>query len=257
MNSLHRQEIFEKLRSRFGTEAGREAVFAASGRTKTRSLSPETMLQIGLHECLGQGPGDWPSMLGFVLSAAGRAVRETGKPAFVLRLNNNLQELGQLYGFGLSAFGLDPGHVISVSVPREKELLWAAEEVVASESAGAVIVELGAKEGLYGFSESRRLKLRAETSKTPVFVLRHWSQGGATAAHSRWRIARLPSGAEIKTPGSALLGAPRLSAVVERCQTLPPSTVWEMESHASHGFGVAALLANGATGAAPSSRQAA
>jgi protein ImuA len=256
MNSLHRQEIFEKLRSRFGTEAGREDAFAGPGPKKTRVPSPETMLQTGLHECLGQGPGDWPSVLGFVLSAAGRAVRETDKPAFILRLNNNLQELGQLYGFGLSAFGLDPERVMSVSVPREKELLWAAEEVVASQGAGAVIVELGAKEQLYGFSESRRLKLRTETSKTPVFVLRHWSQGGATAAHSRWRIARLPSGAEVKTPGSALLGAPRLSAMVERCQTLPPSTVWEMELHASHGFGVASLLANGAAGAS-SSRQAA
>jgi protein ImuA len=257
MNSLHRQEIFEKLRSRFGTEAGRVDAFAGPGPKKTRVLSPETMLQTGLHECLGQGPGDWPSLLGFVLSAAGRAVRETGKPVFILRLSNNLQELGQLYGFGLAAFGLDPKRVICVSVPREKELLWAAEEVVASESAGAVIAELGVKEGLYGFSESRRLKLRTETSKTPVFVLRHWSQGGASAAHSRWRVARLASGAEVKTPGSALLGAPRLSALVERCQTLPPSTVWEMESHASHGFGVASLLANGAARTAASSQQAA
>jgi protein ImuA len=257
MKSLHRQEIFEKLRSRFGTEAGREDAFAGPGPKKARVLSPETMLQTGLHECLGQGPGDWPSVLGFVLSAAGRAARECGKPVFMLRLNNNLQELGQLYGFGLSAFGLDPERVISLSVPREKELLWAAEEIVVSQGAGAVIAELGVKEGLYGFSESRRLKLRTETSKTPVFVLRHWSKGGATAAHSRWRIARLPSGAEIKTPGSALLGAPRLSAVVERCQTLPPSTVWEMESHASRGFGVASLLANGAARTAASSQQAA
>jgi protein ImuA len=256
MNSLHRQEIFAKLRSRFATEVGRESVFAPAGTTKTRSHSPARMLETGLHECLGQGPGDWASVLGFVMSAAGRAARESGKPAFILRLNNNLQELGLVYGFGLSAFGLDPEHVISVSVPREKELLWAAEEIVVSQGAGTVVVELGAKEGLYGFSESRRLKLRTETSKTPIFVLRHWSQGGATAAHSRWRIARLPSGAEVKTPGSILLGAARLSAMVERCQTLPPSTVWEMESHASRGFGVAALLANGASRTASPSQQA-
>ena len=252
MNSLRRQEIFETLRSRFGAEAGGMRVLAEPGAATPRSASPQAMLHAGLHECLGQGPGDWPSVLGFALSAAGRAARERGKPVFILKLKNRLQELGQIYGFGLAAFGLDPKHVITVSVAREKELLWAAEEIVSSEAAGAIVAELGAKEGLYGFPASRRLKLRAETSKAPIFVLRHWSQGGATAAHARWRIARLPSGAEITTPGAPLLGAPRLSVRVERCQILPPSTSWEMESHASHGFRVAALLANGASGASPS-----
>jgi hypothetical protein len=252
MNSLRRQEIVETLRSRFGAEAGRERVFTDPGETKTRSSSPHVILQTGLHECLGQGPGDWPSVLGFALSAAGRAARECGKPVFILKLKNNLQELGRLYGFGLAAFGLAPENVLVVSVAREKELLWAAEEIVSSGAAGATIAELGAREGLYGFSASRRLKLRTERSKAPIFVLRHWSQGGATAAHARWRIARLPSGAEITTPGTPLLGAPRLSVRVERCQILPPSTSWEMESHASHGFRVAAILANGAPGASPS-----
>src|SRR5258706_3772076 len=152
MNALHRQEIFEKLRGRFGTQAGRGRVFAEPGVAKARSDFPEAMLQTGLHECLGQGSGDWPSVLGFALSAAGRGSLESGKPAFILRLNNNLQEFGQLYGFGFAAFGLDPGRVITVSVPREKELLWAAEEIVASHAAGAIIVELGAKEALYGFT---------------------------------------------------------------------------------------------------------
>ena len=252
MNSLRRQEIFETLRNRFGAEAGGLRALADPGETKTRSSSPHMILQTGLHECLAQGPGDWPSVLGFALSAAGCAARECGKPVFILKLKNNLQELGRLYGFGLAAFGLDPENVIVVSVAREKELLWAAEEIVSSSAAGAIIAELGAKEGLYSFSASRRLKLRTETSKAPIFVLRHWSQGGPTAAHARWRIARRPSGVEIKTPGSALLGASRLSAMVERSQILPPSTVWEMESHASHGFCVPALLANGATSASPS-----
>jgi hypothetical protein len=188
----------------------------------------------------------------------GRAWRPRKREAGLhLKLNNNLYELGQLYGFGLSVFGLDPRHVTMVSVPREKELLWAAEEIASSGAAGAIVAELGAKEGLYGFSASRRLKLRTETSKTPIFIVRHWSQGGATAAHSRWRIARLPSSAEVKIPGSALLGVPRLSAMIERCQTVPPSTSWEMECHASHGFRVATLLANGASGTPSSSRQAA
>ena len=80
MNSLRRQEIFETLRSRFGAEAGGMRALAEPGAATPRSASPQAMLHAGLHECLGQGPGDWASALGFALSAAGRAARERGKP---------------------------------------------------------------------------------------------------------------------------------------------------------------------------------
>jgi protein ImuA len=257
MNSLHRQHVFDTLHRRFGTRIEGESPFGDASAAIAAPHSPDTILQTGLHECLGQGPGDWPSVLAFALSAAARSIRKTGKPVFILGLTNSLQEFGQLYGFGVSAFGLDPKQVMIVNVAREKELLWAAEEIVSSHAAGGVIADLGAKEGLYGFSSSRRLKLRTGTAKAPIFILRHWSQSGATAAHSRWRIARLPSSAEVKTPGSVLLGAARLSAVLERCQSLLPSTYWEMEFHASRGFSVAAAMADGASRTVPPSRQAA
>jgi len=204
---------------------------------------------------LGQGPGDWPSFLAFALSAASR-VPEKGKPVFMLKLKNACQELGDVYGHGLHAFDLDAAQVITVSVKGEKELLWAAEEAVASQAAGAVIVALDARETLYGFTASRRLKLRTESAPAPVFVLRHWSQGGATAAHGRWRIARLPSFSELKTPGSALLGKPRLSAVLERGQGAL-FTPWEVDCHAPGRFGMAPLLADGAARTDPRSFQAA
>ena len=88
MKSLRRQEIFETLRSRFGAEAGGMRALAETGAATPRSASPQAMLHAGLHECLGQGPGDWPSVLGFALSAAARAARERGKPVFILKLKN-------------------------------------------------------------------------------------------------------------------------------------------------------------------------
>jgi protein ImuA len=243
MKSLHQQQVFEKLRSRFGMPG--EAGFSPkSAVTQGFPAFPAALLRSGLHECLGQGPGDWPSVLAFALSAASQA-QEKGKPIFVLRLKNACQELGNLYGHGLHAFGLDAAQLITVSVKGEKELLWAAEEVAASQAASAAIVALGAQEKLYGFTASRRLKLRTENSPVTIFVLRHWGQGGATAAHSRWRIARLQSLPELKTPGSALLGKPRLSAFLERGQgTL--FTSWEIGCHAPDRFGMVPLLADGA-----------
>ncbi len=213
------------------------------------------MLRAGLHECLGEGPGDWPCTLGFALSAAKRSgdaanlrssSAERGsanKPLFILRLKAGLQEFGGLYGHGLAAFGLDAASAIAVTAASEKDLLWAAEEIAQSQAARAVIAALEPQEKLYGFPASLRLKLRA--GKTPVFLLRHWRQEGATAAHSRWRLARRPSPPEALAPGFMLPGPPRLCARLERGQGLPLSS-WEMEYHAPDGFGLAALLADGA-----------
>ena len=202
------------------------------------------MLRAGLHECLGEGPGDWPCTLGLAFSAAKHAgdAGSANKPLFILRLKAGLQEFGGLYGHGLAAFGFDAARIITVTAASEKDLLWAAEEIAQSQAARAVIAALEPQEKLYGFPASLRLKLRA--GKTPVFLLRHWRQGGATAAHSRWRIARCPSALEAAAPGFALPGPPRLTARLERGQGLPLS-LWEMEHHAPDGFGLAALLADG------------
>jgi hypothetical protein len=254
MKSLHRQQIFEKLRSRFGAPG--LAGFSPKGMAPAMpSAFPAALLKSGLHECLGQGAGDGPSLLAFALWAASLA-KDDGKPIFLLRLKNTPQELGTLYGHGVHGFGLNAEKLITVTVKGEKELLWAAEEVVAAQAARAAIMALDVKEKLYGFTASRRLKLRTEGSQAPIFVLRDWSQGGATAAQCRWRIARLPSVAELKTPGSALLGKPRLSAVLERGAGAL-FTSWEIECHAPGGFGMAPLLADGAPRAYPRARKAA
>lgn len=243
MKSLRQQQIFETLRSRFGMP-GQAGFSPKSAVSPAPSAFPAALLTCGLHECLGQGPGDWPGVLAFALAAASQSVAN-GKPVFMLRLRNTRQELGDVYGHGLQAFGLDAARLITVSVRSEKDLLWAAEEIAASQAAQAVIVALDTQEKLYGFTASRRLKLRSESSPSPVFVLRHWGQGGATAAHSRWRIARLPSFADLTAPGSALLGKPRLSAFLERGQGAL-FTAWEIDCHAPDCLGMAPLLADGA-----------
>ena len=250
MHTPQQQRIFEKLRSRFGT-AGTEGFLPPAGAQRS-SAFPEEILKTGLHECLGEGPGDFPSVLGFAISAASRAPKND-RPVVILSLKSGMQELGELYGHGFAGFGLDAAKEIAVRVKGEKELLWAAEEIAAS-AAATVIVMLDAKEKLYGFTASRRLKLRAVSSGSLVFMLRHWSQEGATSAHTRWRIARRPSTREIKTQGADLAGAPQLVAMLERGQGWSLSR-WEMGFHAPAGFRVAALLANGASRTAHPARQ--
>jgi len=66
----------------------------------------------------------------------------------------------------------------------------------------------------------------------------------------------LRSSSELKTPGPALLGKPRLSAVLER----GPGALfipWEIDCHAADCFGMASLLADGAARTDPGAYQAA
>ena len=66
------------------------------------------------------------------------------------------------YGLGLRGSALPADKLLMVSARKEQHLLWTLKEALASKAFAAVIGALGAKERLYGFAASRRLKLRAE-----------------------------------------------------------------------------------------------
>jgi protein ImuA len=104
------------------------------------------------------------------------------------------------YPPGLEFFGLDPAMLL-VAQPPARDLLWTVEEALRCRALGAVIF-LGAAPGL---AAARRLQLAAEAGGTPGLLLRpdHGSPPPSTA-HTRWRIAALP------TSGAChVVGAPR------------------------------------------------
>jgi hypothetical protein len=139
--------------------------------------------------------------------------------------------------------GLDPPRVITVQTACEKDLLWAAEEAASNSALAAVVARLGRREKLYGFTPSRRLKLRHEKSGVPVFVVRH-RPGDATAAQLRWRVSAAAS-AGIAVPGSCLplLGQARFAVTLERCPGVSPRT-FEVEFDATQIVCVAAPLSD-------------
>jgi protein ImuA len=194
--------------------------------------------------------------LAFAFSLAARASGESGKGLCFCSTAGDRQERGELYGHGLAGLGIGPERMLMITAAKEKDLLWTLEEAVASGAFGAVVGSLGAKERLYGFSASRRLKLRAAASQTPLFLLRHRSNGGATAAHGRWRVSALPSWSEGEHAGYALLGPPRLLLTLERMGGLPPQS-WEMGFDGTGDFDMAALLENRPARKAGRRRQAA
>jgi hypothetical protein len=212
-------------------------------------FAPEKLLASGFHEFMAGAPGDESATLALAFSMASRAAGGTGKNLCFCDLASEAQERGALYGHGVGALGLEAGRLVMVTAPKEQDLLWTLEEAVASGAFGAVIGALGAKERLYAFAASRRLKLRASAHETPLFLLRHRSHGGATAAQGRWLVSSMPSRPEGGHAGYLLLGPPRLQLRLERMAGYRPRN-WEMEFDAARGFHMAPLLENGPAGGA-------
>src|SRR6266436_8855939 len=150
-----------------------------------------------------------------------------------------------LYGPGLAAHGLDPGHLMLVRAPRDAEILWAMEEGLRAPGIAAVVGEVGALPAV----ASRRLQLAAERSGITALLLRRWRDGGQAAreralpnaAVTRWRIAALPSRPPSGEPG---VGRSRWRVELLRCRGGEPAC-WEVEGADATGHvSLAAALAD-------------
>jgi protein ImuA len=97
-----------------------------------------------------------------------------------------------LHAPGLTAYGLDPKRITKVTLASERDLLWVMEEAIASGSVATVCGVLWS-EKLYGFTESKRLRLRARETNTPVLMVRSHRANGTTAADQRV-VVRASSG---------------------------------------------------------------
>jgi protein ImuA len=202
---------------------------------------PRRLLVAGFHELHGTSPGDETVALAFALSFAARASGNAPKSLCFCSAGGEAQERGDLYGHALTALGIQPERMLMITAAKEKDLLWTLEEAVASGAFGAVVGSLGPRERLYGFVASRRFKLRATASQTPLFLLRHRANGGATAAQGRWKISVLPSRSPGEHAGYALLGPPRLRLTLERMEGSPPQS-WETGFDGTGDFDMAAFV---------------
>lgn len=225
------------------TAVASRSAFARTGAVASAaSIVPETMLASGFHELLAAAPGHETATTAFGFGMAQKAA--AGQSLCCCSLTSEAQEHGALYGQGLASLGIAPDRLLMIMASKEKELLWTLEEAAASGAFGAIIGALGAKERIYGFAASRRLKLRTASSSAPLFLIRHGAAEGATAAHGRWRISARPSRSEGERAGFQLLGPARLQLRLERMGGFPPQH-WEMAFDAARGFHMASLMENG------------
>ena len=136
-----------------------------------------------VHEILPAHPGEAAAM-GFVLCLLAGAGGGDTRPLMWITTHAARREVGRLYAPGIIGAGLDPGRLIQVIAPSDREALWVMEQALRSGALAGVAGEAGK----VAFTPSRRLSLAASSAGTPLFLLRPWDMTGTSAAATRWRV---------------------------------------------------------------------
>ena len=132
---------------------------------------------------------------GFLLGLLSQLSERRQGPLIWIATHKALTETGHLYGSGLHAFGLPPERLLIVQTAKEKDALWAAEEALGLGDALSVVLNLQTSAKGLSLAATRRLHLRAETNRTPCFILLAGSDPPAPSiALTRWQIEAASAG---------------------------------------------------------------
>jgi protein ImuA len=172
-----------------------------------------------LHEIAAASATQIAAATGFALALAARERKKphqastqiSSRVIVWITEEHSLAEHGSLYGPGLDEAGIGPERLITVTVPRTRDALWAMEEALRSPAVGVVIGETGSR--AIDAVATRRLSLAAAAGGTRGFLLRASPDDAPCAFATRWIIGAAPS----STPeGHHGIGPPRFTARLVR-----------------------------------------
>ena len=102
-------------------------------------------------------------------------------------------EAGQLYPDGLVQLGCNPSNLVFVHPADLKTAIWAVGEVARQGGVSAIVFQVKGNPKMLDLAVSRKLMLRAQASRTPLFLLRQAGEEEASSASTRWCVAPLQS----------------------------------------------------------------
>jgi protein ImuA len=193
-----------------------------------RHLPAQGMARGGLHDVSPLSHGDQPAAMGFALALALRRLSDAQerRPLLWCRLQAQEREHGRLYGHGLERLGLPRHRFLTVSLKKPADLLWTMEEALKSGSVAAVIGDAEAAHA--DLTITRRLSLAAASGKCAGILTFARPGAGATASHTRWTAATVPS---VSPAGDALApGLARWNIELTRARGGRPGA-WIVEWH--------------------------
>lgn len=173
-----------------------------------------------LRDVLSGGPFD-AAVTGFVMAC----LPDTAAPVLWVSDRMSRRENGRLYGAALRQFGFK-GRVLRVEVSHPRDVLWAMEEGAGCAGLAAVVGEIHGAPEVLSFTATKRLALRAEASKVPIWLIRSGDPGTLSAARERWRVSSLPS--QVHPHDATAPGTPAWEAELFRARGRAPG-VWVAE----------------------------
>ncbi len=102
-------------------------------------------------------------------------------------------EWGELSAIGLWELGIDPAHLLLLSVANASDILRAANDALSCAALGAVVIEIPGHPKILDMTASRRLSLLAAQNQVTTFLLRFAAQPRFNTAHTRWLVRGSPS----------------------------------------------------------------
>jgi protein ImuA len=245
MPSLKQTELMASLRAQIAAletspRVEDQAMFTLGLKALDERLPGGGLARRGVHEVMAAAYGDMGAAIGFAAALAVRAsfaVSGNTGPIVWCQQGWGSYDLGELYGPGLAAFGIDPSRLLLVNPAREPDMLWALEECVRAGALAAVVGEVPAVSRHFDLRASRRLHLGAEDTGTPLILLRgHMRETEETlspsAALTRWRVAAAPAGTTTHVNASE---AACWHVDLDKCKGGAPFSmplVWEAEARA-------------------------
>jgi len=185
-----------------------------------------------LHEVFARQTADAAAATGFALALINRFVFSP-KPWLWARQDFAALEMGDLYGPGLAAFGLNPSRLMIVTAAQTTGVLRAAEEALNCRALGAVLIEPWGEGKALDLTASRRLHLAAAEHQTTAILLRSGGHPAPSAATTRWLISASPSQVDSHAETDRErrnLGRPRFDAALIRNRQGQTGR-WLMEWH--------------------------
>jgi protein ImuA len=143
-----------------------------------------------LHEISPVTAWDVAAASGFAMALAASVARarHDGETLWI-RTGFTMREAGDLYGPGCGSLGLPVRRLLTLTVPRPIDGLWAMEEALRSRALAGVVAELPDDGPLADLTATRRLVLAAREGKNFGFLLRHKTSPLTSSADTRWQVA--------------------------------------------------------------------
>ncbi len=190
----------------------KRAVSTLEGRNEHQftpaRVEDETRLQFGEHllddhlegglfsDCMHEVRCDYTRDIGaatsFLCAFLSRNLAHSGKLVWIMDPAAQI-DAGQLFPDGLLQVGLNPADIIFVHPRDLKTAIWATGEAAREGGLAAIVFQVKGNPKILDLAVSRKLMLRAQASRTPLFLLRQGGGEEASSAATRWRVAPLSS----------------------------------------------------------------